>query len=291
MKNDGLRANLLLLIVAFIWGTTFVAQRIGMEHIGPMLYNAARYALAFVVLYPLAYWQSQTQQKPMTQSIYFWPSIFGGLALFMGSTFQQVGLVYTTAGKAGFITGLYVVLVPILGYFVNHKARVTGWIGALFAALGLYFLSVTEAFTIEYGDVLELIGAVFWAWHILIVARYSSTLEPFAFVGFQSLVCAILSLIGALLTEDIAVSYIIDATFPIMYGGILSAGIAYSIQVFAQKHTHASHAAIILCLEAVFAAAAGWLILQETLTSRALMGCGLMLFGMLIAQLPGRKKA
>jgi drug/metabolite transporter (DMT)-like permease len=210
-----------------------------------------------------------------------------GLALFSGASLQQIGLVYTTAGKAGFITGLYVIIVPLLGLFWRQQPKIGTWIGAILAAIGLYFLSVTEEFTIELGDLLVLIGAFFWAAHVLIIGWLSPRINPVKLAFSQYVACSILSLITACVIEDITMLSIFQAAIPILYGGLLSVGIAYTLQVIAQRDAHPAHAAILLSLEAVFAAIGGWLILGEIISARGLFGCGLMLSGMLLSQLWG----
>jgi drug/metabolite transporter (DMT)-like permease len=192
-------------------------------------------------------------------------------------------LVYTTAGKAGFITGLYVIIVPLLGLFWRQQPRIGTWIGAVLAAIGLYFLSVTEEFTIELGDLLVLIGAFFWAAHVLIIGWLSPRINPVKLAFSQYVACSVLSLITASLIEDITMLSIFQAAIPILYGGLLSVGIAYTLQVIAQRDAHPAHAAILLSLEAVFAAIGGWLILGEIISARGLFGCGLMLAGMLLS--------
>jgi drug/metabolite transporter (DMT)-like permease len=210
-----------------------------------------------------------------------------GLALFSGASLQQIGLVYTTAGKAGFITGLYVIIVPLLGLFWRQQPKVGTWIGAVLAAVGLYFLSVTEEFTIELGDLLVLIGAFFWAAHVLIIGWLSPRINPVKLAFSQYVACSILSLMTACVIENITMLAIFQAAIPILYGGLLSVGIAYTLQVVAQREAHPAHAAILLSLEAVFAAIGGWLILGEIISARGLFGCGLMLSGMLLSQLWG----
>ena len=206
----------------------------------------------------------------------------------MGMSLQQVGLVYTTAGKAGFITSLYVVLVPILALFFKQSTNPGTWIGAVLAAIGLYFLSVTEPFTIEVGDLLEFFCAFFWAGQVLMIGWLSPRIQSVRLAFTQFVVCAILSLMAAVVFEDIAWGALVRAIWPIVYGGILSSGVAFTFQIMAQRHTHPAHASIIMSLEAVFAAIGGWLMLNEILTIRGLLGCGLMLGGMLFSQLWGK---
>jgi len=208
-----------------------------------------------------------------------------GLVLFAGASLQQVGLLYTTAGKAGFITGLYVVIVPLLGMLWKQWPGWGGSTGAAIAAVGLYFLSVTEEFNLAPGDAWELAGAFMWATHVLILGWLSPRVNVLKLACAQYAVCSCLSLLVAGYAETITAYGLREATIPILYGGVMSVGIAYTLQVVAQKVAPPTHAAIILSLEAVFAALAGWLILGEVLTTRGLVGCGLMLAGMIVAQI------
>ena len=208
-----------------------------------------------------------------------------GAILFVGATLQQVGLVYTTAGKAGFITGLYVVIVPFMGLFFRMRSTMGAWAGAGLAAVGLYFLSINEDFTIAYGDLLELVGAVFWAGHVLIVGWLSQRLDPVKLACSQFITCGLCSLAVAVVTEPITAAGLAGATPAILYGGLMSVGVAYTLQVVAQRDAHPTHAAIILSMETVFAAIAGYFVLDEVLSMRSLLGCCLMMGGMLLSQL------
>ena len=293
LKSDGC-----LLLTATIWGFAFVAQRVGMDHVGPFAFNGIRFALGSLCLIPLMMLtrddgarMARTVPPPGFNTIVLGGGM-AGFALFMGASLQQVGLVYTTAGKAGFITGLYVVIVPILGLFFGQRSSLGNWGGAVLAAVGLFLLSVNEAFTIAFGDLLEIIGAFFWAGHVLVIGRFSPRINALHLAFVQYSACAVLSLLTALVFETTTFSGIGRAAVPILYGGIASVGIAYTLQVVAQKSAHPAHAAVILSLESVFAALGGWLLLNEILSIRGLVGCGLMFSGMLLSQLWGmmRKK-
>ena len=295
MNIQTVRSNALLLITAAIWGFAFVAQRVGLEYLGPFTFNAARFTLGSLSLLPLLF--ISRDERPASENILPRPSfklvVFGGFSagfmLFMGMSLQQVGLVYTTAGKAGFITSLYVVIVPILGLFWKQSTNPGIWLGAVLAAIGLYFLSVTERFSFEFGDLLEFFCAFFWAGQVLIIGWLSSRIQSVKLAFTQFVVCAVLSFMVAVVFEDISWNALVQAAWPILYGGILSSGVAFTFQVMAQRHTHPAHASIVMSLEAVFAAIGGWLLLNEILSMRGVMGCGLMLGGMLISQLYGLK--
>lgn len=292
MNRNKLHSNFLLLITAAIWGFAFVFQRTGMEHIGPFTFNAARFALGTLSLLPVWWWfsyksgrksDSNSYNKSSITVLYY--GVISGLFLFLGSTFQQVGIQYTTAGKAGFITGLYIVIVPIIGLFFKQYTRKETWIGCALALVGLYLLSVTDDLTLGYGDTLILVSALFWAGHVLVIAKFSPKVSPIALSVVQFSICALLSLIVALFTETIDKNNVLLAGESILFTGILSVGIAYTLQVVAQQDAHPAHAAIILSLEALFAAIGGWLLLNEVLSLKAQIGCTLMLTGMVISQI------
>jgi drug/metabolite transporter (DMT)-like permease len=287
MRNKVYQADLMLLLTAAIWGSAFVAQRVGMNHVGPLTFNGIRFALGALVLVPVMAWRNSRDQGISEGSLFklIYGGLITGVVLFAGATLQQVGLVYTTAGKAGFITGLYVVFVPVFGMFFGLRLSIGGWVGVGLASAGLYFLSVTESFTLAPGDFWVLLGAIFWAVHVLILSRLSPKLDTIKLACAQFTVCAFLSISGAVLTETLTLEGLKGATVPILYGGILSVGTAYTLQVVAQKDAPAIHAAIILSLEAVFSAIFGWLILGEVIDNRGITGCLLMLAGMLIVQL------
>ena len=260
-----------------------------MEHVGPFIFNGVRFALGGMSLLPfiLASRKRRLAETPPPASakIFILGGSLAGLVLFVASSLQQIGIIYTTAGKAGFITGLYVIIVPILGLFWRQTSDAGKWIGAILATIGLYLLSVTENFTISRGDLLVLISAFLWAFHVHIIDWFSERIYPIKLACFQFLVCSALSLIAAVFTETISGQKLIQAAVPILYGGLVSVGIAYTLQVVAQRHAHPTHAAIILSLETVFAVIGGWVILGETLALRGLIGCAFMLAGMLVSQI------
>lgn len=289
MQTKTLKSDSLLLIAAFLWGTTFVAQRKGMDHLGPMTYNALRFAVGALTLVPviLMFRRSDlTIGRPCGTRFLLCGGALAGLALFGGASMQQMGLVYTTAGKASFITSLYVVLVPMAGLFLGHRCGLAVWVGAALAVAGLYLLSVTETFTIGRGDLLVLIGAFFWTVHVLTIDYLAKRANPLHIAGIQFLACSVLSLPAAILFEPIALPAIGEATIPILYGGVLSAGVAFTLQVVCQRTSPPAHAAIVMSLETVFAALAGYLILHERFAPRDLLGCALMFTGLMVVQLP-----
>lgn len=287
-RTDNWISDSLLLVTAIIWGIAFVFQRLGMEHVGPFTFSAARFTLGVAVLIPLG-WHAARVDTARTGAIpwraYLLGGSLAGLALFGGISFQQVGLVYTTAGKAGFITGLYVVIVPILGMTGRIRTSPGTWLGAALSATGLYLLSVTADFSMDRGDGLVFISAFIWALHVHILGRTAPFCNPFVLSIIQYAVCALLSWLVAFAVEEVRWHAMVAASSAILYGGVLSVGIAYTLQVVAQRRAHPAHAAVLLSLEAVFAALGGWLLLGETLSPRGLVGCALMLWGMLVSQL------
>ncbi len=285
-KQKTVQADLLLLLVALIWGFGFVAQRAGMEHVGPYTYNGIRFLLGGLCLLPLTFSTHRDGRADMVPGLSpLKAGLPAGIILFAGASLQQVGLLYTTAGKAGFITGLYVIFVPVLGLLLGQRTGIGTWIGALLATAGMYLLSVQADFSINRGDLLVLLGAVFWAVHVLLLGYLSPRTCPVRLAMIQFLLCGLFSLLVALAIESTTVQAIADAAVPILYGGVCSVGIGYTLQVVAQRRAHPAHAAILLSLEAVFAAVGGWWLLAEVFSVRGLTGCGLMLGGMLLSQL------
>lgn len=281
-----LKSNLLLLLTAAIWGFAFVAQRVGMAYVGPFTFNGVRFLLGSLSLLPLIFYFSRTAHSSSEKLINpVLPGILAGSVLFLGASLQQVGIIYTTAGKAAFVTGLYIVLVPILSLFLHQKVRGGTWLGCILAVTGIYFLCIKEASALQWGDLLELIGAFFWAAHILVIGYFSNRVDALKLSAIQFLTCSVLSLLVAVITETILIDNLTAAAVPILYGGICSVGIAYTLQVVGQKHAPPAHAAIILSMETVFAVIGGFLLLQETLGLSELLGCALMLSGMIISQL------
>jgi len=289
IKNKVIRADLIMLLAAAIWGFAFVAQREGMETMGPFLFNAARFFIGSAVLFPLVWYLSKKNKTPTnketsTKKLLIAGTI-AGLFLFLASSFQQVGIQYTTAGKAGFITGLYIFFVPLIGIFFGQRTGSGTWLGAFIAVIGLYLLSINDDFSIARGDLLQLICAVFFAAHILVVGYVAKRMDPLKLSLIQYVVSGVLSFFIAIAIEVITWQMIVDTAIPLLYAGVMSIGVGYTLQVVAQQHAKSSHAAIILGLEGAFAVLGGWLILDENLSTRGLIGCGLMLSGMFLSQL------
>jgi drug/metabolite transporter (DMT)-like permease len=283
-----MKSNVLLMLTALIWGFAFVAQRVGMQYVGAFTFNGVRFALGSISLIPLLIYfnkkKTAEQAEEATSASALVPGIIAGSILFLAASLQQIGLAYTSAGKAAFITGLYIVLVPLFGIFLKHRIKLSTWAGVALAVVGLYFLSVNEDFSIAKGDFLEIIGAFFWACHILAIDYFTKKVDALKLSFVQFVSCAVLSMAVAFIFEDISISGLKQALIPILYGGLFSVGIAYTLQVVGQKHAKPSHAAIILSMEAVFAALGGALLLSENLGGRGYVGCALMFAGMILTQ-------
>ncbi|MCK5827593.1 DMT family transporter, partial [Candidatus Bipolaricaulota bacterium] len=282
-----------LLLSAVIWGFAFVAQRAGMEFVGPFTFNGIRFALGALVLVPWILYLRTKESKPIQAAPTHHVGMaigLAGLVLFASANLQQIGLVYTTAGKAGFITGLYVVIVPLLGLFLRHRVSRFVWIGCVLAAVGMYLLSVAGTLSLSLGDTLVLIGALGWAVHVHLVGWLALRMHPLRVAVLQFAICSVLSLAVALFTERIQWADILSAGWMIAYAGILSVGVAYTLQVVGQQRVDPARAGIILSLEAVFAVIGGWILLGETLSMRGLLGCALMLSGMMLAQVRVRRQ-
>ena len=294
MPNKAIQANLMMLLAASIWGFAFVAQRVGMETMGPHWFNSLRFFIGVVALTPVVIWMDRTQAKisiegpkSSTNSLLMGGAV-AGLLLFIGATFQQVGLQYTTAGKAGFITGMYIFFVPLIGLFFRMKTGLGTWLGAAIALWGLYLLSINEDFTLSKGDTLQLICAVAFAGHVLMIGYLASRMDTVKLSLVQFFVAGLLAMILALYFEQLTWGMIKATAVPLLFAGVMSTGIAYTLQTIAQQHAHPSHAAIILSSEGVFAVIGGFLLLNEVLPAQGLLGCGLILAGMLMSQLMPR---
>lgn len=280
------KSEFLLMLAAIIWGFAFVAQRASVDHIGPFAFNAIRFALGAITLLPFTFLiKTSSSIKHVYQSRHLKiGGLLAGILLFAGASFQQVGIVYTSAGNAGFITSLYVIMVPILGLLWRHKTSFHTWVGALFATLGLYFLSIQDKLTLSEGDSIVLLAALFFAFHVIIIGLYSNKANPIILAIVQFSICAVLSFGVSLITEETTWSGIKEVAIPLLYGGILSVGVAFTFQIIGQRKANSATAAIILSFESIFAAFGGWLILNEIFTIRDLIGASLMLAGIIISQ-------
>ncbi len=294
MKKQ-LKGSLALLCGTFIWGSAFIAQSVGMDLIGPFTFQAIRCMLAVVFLFLITLifdWKIGIQQ-----SLSKWKSkrlwMAGGIcgcALFVAASLQQIGLVYTDPGKAGFLTAMYIVLVPMLGIFVHRRPGLNAVISVVLALVGLYLLSFMGVTSINVGDLFLIGGALGFAVQILLIDRFAQDLDGLRLNCVQALVVAVLSVPFMLLTEELDMGNILACWLPLGFAGILSMGVAYSLQIVGQKNLEPTTASLIMSLESVFAALGGWLILHNTMTPRELCGCGLVFAGVIISQLPAKKQ-
>ena len=280
-----------LLGATVIWGSAFIAQSVGMDKIGPFTFQAVRCLLAVLFLFPVsALFSRETGFWKSWAAPALWKSgIICGLALFVASSLQQVGLVYTDAGKAGFLTAMYIVFVPFLGLFVGQKPGRNAVLSLLPAVVGLYLLSCTSVSGMNKGDVLLLLCAIGFSVQILLIDRHCAGLDGIKLNCIQALVVTILSIPFALATETIDISLIGSCWLPLGYAGILSMGVAYTLQIVGQKRVAPTAAALLMSLESVFAALFGWLLLHETMTGAEMLGCALVFAAVVVSQLPEKK--
>jgi len=304
MKERGKKqiSNILLLITALIWGIAFVAQSVGMDHVGPWTFVFFRYVLSALVLLPVALLVGRKNRKTSYKTAdcsdvgnvpgnkisgYLKGGLLCGVFLGSASIAQQAGIQYTTAGKAGFITALYVILVPVLGLVIGRKPEKKIWICVILGLAGLYLISVKGGFSIGSGDLLVILCAFLFACQILCVDHYTSRLENLVLLSvLQFAVSAVIGGIGMLLFEQPSADSILAAAVPILYAGILSGAVGYTLQIIAQKHTEPAVASLLMSLESVFSALAGWAILGQTLSVRELVGCILVFAAVILAELP-----
>lgn len=294
------RSNLLLLMTAIIWGSAFIAQSKGADVIGPFTFNTVRYALAVVALLPVIYIFSRKRNRenavdhdiPKTHGTrtLIIGGIATGIALFTASSLQQYAMAFTTAAKAGFITTLYVILVPIVGIFLKKKIRPIIWFCALLAVIGLYLLSIKPGtFSISRGDFFVLLCALVFTGHILIIDYFSPKTDGVKLSCIQFAVVSIASFVAMMMTETFVLSEVLDAIIPLLYTGVLSSSVGYTCQIIAQKKADPVISSLILSLESVFAAIFGALILHESMSGREITGCAIMFVAIIIAQLPEKK--
>lgn len=303
----------MLLATALIWGVAFVAQSEGMKYIGPFTFNCVRSILGGCVLIPCIWFldkwkvkggegkgaaataskataiESKTQKQADRKRLLL-GGVCCGVVLFLASNMQQLGVQYaSTVGKAGFITALYIVIVPVLGIFLKKKCGIRIWLGVAIALVGFYLLSVKEGFGLEAADAYLLAGALLFSVHILVIDYFSPKVDGVKMSCIQFFVCGILSGVVMIVTETPAIAQVMAAWLPILYAGVMSCGVAYTLQVVGQKDFNPTIASLILSLESVFSALAGWVILQQALSRRELLGCGMIFCAIILAQLPGKK--
>ncbi len=306
MNKFILRQSLILFLTALIWGTAFVAQSVGMEFVEPFTYNAVRSFLGGLVLLPYiaivsflqarradaqtSVEEAEEPERKRQRKDLFLGGISCGVVLFAASNLQQFGIQYTTVGKAGFITAMYILIVPVMGLFLHKRAGLKVWIGVALAVTGLYLLCMENGFKLELGDALVLVCAVVFAVHILVIDHFSPKADGVMMSCIQFWVCGILSLLCCLIFETPQLDKIWEARIAIGYAGIMSSGVAYTLQIVGQKGMNPTVASLILSLESVVAAVSGFLLLRQKMSLRELFGCLLMFAAIILAQLPKRRK-
>lgn len=310
-----LRYNFLLMLAALIWGSAFVAQSVGMDYLEPFSFNCVRSFMGSLVLLPVIWFMDRQKKKAKSAGLESAPAegiqavqpaagstkvsnnkalLMGGLCcgviLTLSTSLQQIGIKYTSAGKAGFITALYILIVPLLGMLLGKKVGVRTWIGVALAVMGMYLLCIKEGFSISYGDFMVLLCALVFSLHILAVDYFSPRVDGIRLSCIQFFVCGCISAFPMLLWEQPEISQIIQAWQPLVYAGVLSSGVAYTLQIVTQKHLNPTVASLLMSLESVFAVLTGWLVLNERLSPKELLGCVLVFTAIILAQLPQKQK-
>ena len=287
----------MLLLAAFIWGSAFVAQSVGMDYVEPFTFNCVRSIIGGLVLIPCIYLlgklkspEERTRAEQMDRRTLLAGGVSCGVILCLASNAQQIGIKYTTVGKAGFITALYIVIVPILGIFLKRRCGWRVWLSVLIALVGFYLLCMVGGFSLDRGDVWLLMCAVLFSFHILTIDHFSPMVDGVKLSCIQFFSCAFLSGIAMLITETPDIANILAAWGPILYAGVLSSGVAYTLQIVGQKNYNPTVATLLLSLESVFSVLTGWIVLHQQLSPRELSGCVLIFIAVILAQLPEREK-
>ena len=293
--NKRLKGTLILMLTAIVWGISFVSQSVSMELIEPNTFCGIRTLIGALSLVPVILVMDNSKKKKGTQTNYnkktlIYGGIICGIILCISATIQTYGLKYTTAGKAGFITAMYMVLVPIYGLFLGRKIRPATLFSVLIAVVGMYFLCIKEGFRLEFGDLLVLVCAFTFAFHIMAVDYFSPRVDGVKLSFLQFAVCGTINIILMFLFEEPVMADILKCTVPILYAGVMSCGVAYTLQIIGQKYAEPAVASIVMSLESVFAALAGWLLIGQAMTLREIFGCVLMFAAITIVQLPEKKK-
>lgn len=282
----------MLILTAFIWGTAFVAQSVGMDYLGPFTFNGVRNLIGGAALLPCIAFLGRGNRgnAPGSRKDLIVGGVCCGVLLFAASSLQQIGLVYTTAGKSGFITAFYIVIVPVLGIFLRQKVGWKIWTAVGIALVGLYFLCITEGFSVNIGDFYVFLCALLFSLHILVIDHFAPRVDGVKMSCIQFFVCGLISLIPMFALETPTISGLLAGWFPLFYAGVLSCGVGYTLQIVGQKNVNPTVASLLLSLESCFSVLAGWIILGERLSVREGTGCVLMFAAIILAQLPEKKK-
>ncbi len=294
MKKAALRSSLLLFMAASIWGVAFVAQSVGMDYMGPFTFNGARFLMGSMVLLPLVVYRRKQKTK---EEVFFGSrkdtltgGVCCGLALCSAALLQQFGILYTTVGKAGFITTLYIIIVPIMGIFLKKKVPGKIWLAALVAAVGMYLLCMSESLRLGKGDTYVFICAILFSVHILVIDHFTAKADGVELSCVQFFTAGVIGSVLAVIFDKPQISYFIEGIIPLAYAGIMSSGVAYTLQVIGQKDIDPTVASLILSLESVVSMLAGWVILGQALNRKELLGCIFVFAAVILAQLPERAK-
>nr|WP_302140089.1 DMT family transporter [uncultured Schaedlerella sp.] len=302
--NHNLKYNFLLMLAALIWGSAFVAQSVGMDYLGPFSFNCVRSFMGSLVLLPVIWFMDRQKKetaehdgqkteegtREQNKKVLLSGGLCCGVILTLSTSLQQIGIKYTTAGKAGFITALYILIVPLLGLILGKKVGNKTWLGVALAVAGMYLLCIKEGFSISYGDFMVLLCALVFSLHILAVDYFSPRVDGIRLSCIQFFVCGCISAVPMLVWEHPEISQIIRAWQPLAYAGVLSSGVAYTLQIVTQKHLNPTVASLLMSLESVFAVLTGWLVLNERLSPKELLGCVLVFTAIILAQLPQKQK-
>lgn len=295
MNKSSIKGNFILMLTAFIWGTAFVAQSVGMDYVGPFTFITIRYIIGGIFLIPCIFLlnkfnkNSNKAANRNNKHLYI-GGLACGIVLFTASGFQQIGMQYTTVGKSGFITALYVIIVPMMGLLFGKKVQKRVWFSVAIALVGLYLLCMKENLQVSKGDFLTLMCAICFSIHILVIDKFSPLVDGVRMSCIQFFVAGILGIIPMIIFENPNFEGLKQAYSPILYAGIMSSGVAYTLQIIGQRYTSPVMATLIMSLESVFAALSGWIILNEFLSIKEFIGCILVFAGIVIAQLPDKKE-
>lgn len=288
--NNQLVGSALLLLTAFIWGMSFVAQSTSMAHIEPFTMNCARSVLGGLALLPLVIGGRIKAKTEIDWRINIIGGFWCGVVLTVASALQQIGICYTTVGKAGFITTLYIVIVPLLGLFWKKKVAGRVWVSVALAVIGMYLLCMNESFTINPGDLYVFFCAICFAGHIMVIDHFSDKTDGVLMSCIQFFTCAVFSGIAMFLFEEPTWGNLWSAKLPILYVGVMSTGVGYTLQIIGQKRTEPTVASLLMSMESVFAMLGGWVLLNQKLSTKELIGCAVVFVGILLVQLPERKR-
>lgn len=295
-----IRNSLILLLTAAIWGVAFVAQSVGMDYVGPFTFLFARSVIGGIVLLPVVailhrngaiHTYENAEEKRRARKTLILGGVCCGTALCFASIFQQIGLLYTTVGKSGFLTACYILIVPLLGLLFGRKCGRLVWCGVALAIVGLYFLCLTDGLSVNLGDLLTFICAILFSVHIMVIDHFSPLTDSVKMSCIQFYICAAIAGVGMLLFEQPSLSALLAAWKPVLYAGALSSGAAYTLQIIGQKGMNPTVASLIMSLESVISVLAGWVILHQTLSGREILGCVLMFAAIILAQLPDKSAA